>query len=75
MHLPGQSILLLLPRLPEMNFRDSIVRLVGEGYEQPHGDPALAIDINYARLNEWLVSKALRMVTRCGGQESLGLHT
>ncbi|KAK2076644.1 hypothetical protein QBZ16_005404 [Prototheca wickerhamii] len=40
-----------------MNFREGIVRLVGEGYDQPQGDPNMVIDINYARLNEWLVDR------------------
>lgn len=34
---------------------DRIARKVGEGYERPDGDAAMPIDINYARLAEWLV--------------------
>jgi hypothetical protein len=30
-------------------------KLVGEGYERPDADNKLPIDINYAKLNEWLV--------------------
>lgn len=33
-----------------------IAKLEGGGYERPDADKGLPIDINYAKLNEWLVS-------------------
>ena len=34
----------------------SIARKIGEGYDRPGGHSDLPIDINYARVAEWLVS-------------------
>ena len=34
-------------------------KLVGEGYARPNADNELPLDINYAKLNEWLVSALL----------------
>jgi hypothetical protein len=34
-----------------------IARKVGEGYDRPNAEYEVPIDINYARLAEWLVSK------------------
>jgi len=31
-------------------------KLVGEGYENPHADSDLPLDVNYAKIVEWLVS-------------------
>lgn len=31
-------------------------KLVGSGYERPTADSELPLDINYAKLGEWLVS-------------------
>jgi len=31
--------------------------LVGEGYERPNADSDLPLDVNYAKVSEWLVSK------------------
>lgn len=31
-------------------------KLVGEGYENPHADSDLPLDVNYAKIAEWLVS-------------------
>jgi hypothetical protein len=31
-------------------------KLIGEGYAKPNADSELPIDINYAKVNEWLVS-------------------
>jgi hypothetical protein len=33
-----------------------LAKLVGEGFERPAGDLALLLDINYAKMIEWLVS-------------------
>lgn len=32
-----------------------VARLVGEGYERPDADSAEGLDVNYARVNEWMV--------------------
>ena len=40
---------------------DSIVRQVGAGFDRPDGDRALPLDINYAKLSEWLVSSVGQM--------------
>ena len=32
-----------------------VARLVGEGMERPNADRELPLDINYAKLSEWLV--------------------
>ena len=34
---------------------DSIARLVGSGYDKPSGESEVPIDINYAKVAEWLV--------------------
>lgn len=39
---------------------DRIARKVGEGYDRPNADSELPIDINYARLAEWLVREECR---------------
>ena len=31
-------------------------KLVGEGFARPNAENELPLDINYAKLNEWLVS-------------------
>lgn len=32
-----------------------VARLVGEGYDRPEGDSALALDVNFSKINEWMV--------------------
>lgn len=36
----------------------SVAKLVGEGYEKPSGDDQVAIDVNYAKIIDWMVCKA-----------------
>lgn len=32
-----------------------LAKLVGEGFDRPGGDSELPLDINYAKISEWLV--------------------
>ena len=42
----------------------SIARKIGEGYDRPGGHSDLPIDINYARVAEWLVSICCVVVSK-----------
>jgi len=42
-------------------------KLVGEGFEKPDGEQELPIDINYAKLVEWVVRCCASAVTLDGG--------
>ena len=34
-------------------------KLVGEGYERPDADSELPLDVNYAKVGEWLVDRRM----------------
>jgi hypothetical protein len=36
---------------------DTVARKIGEGYERPDGDSNLPLDVNYAKVAEWLVNR------------------
>lgn len=44
-----------------------VARLVGEGYDRPDADSTEALDINYARVNEWMVRDVITQ-KREGGE-------
>ena len=38
---------------------DTVARKIGEGYDRPDGDSSLPLDVNYAKVSEWLVDRKL----------------
>lgn len=64
---PFELVLLrqIFPETSQVRFRQGrlgrqanmlTAKLIGEGFSRPNADSELPIDINYAKVNEWLVS-------------------